>query len=668
MANNEDCAGAKCQQNMVADELRPKAATEATKKAHALVKELFQTVENEENERDFIDAKRDRVAFKEELNIPRAGSGFAWSLTDYANFITEGSKSPDTVNPSLWRQSKLNMYHGLFKVTDNIYQVRNYDISNITFVKGNSGWIVIDPLVSTETAKAALELLHEYTQGVGIGKLPVVGIVYSHTHLDHYGGIHGVVALADVEAGKVPVIAPQGFLEYAVSENVIAGKAMGRRAHYMYGALLPRNAQGGVGSGLGMTNSLGSTGLIPPTQEIFETGECVCVDGVEMVFQMTPGTEAPAEMNTWFPQFKALWMAENCCATMHNILTPRGAQVRDSLVWSKYIHETIELWGDEVEVRFQSHHWPMWGQSDIVEALEKQRDLYKFIHDQSVFLMNKGYMPAEISEKLTLPDALGQVWANHGYYGTLEHNSRAVYQRYMGWYSGHPADLNNLPSRAAAAKYVEYMGGAEEVLKKARVDFDAGNYRFVAEVLKHVVFDNPKNMQARYLMADTLEQLGYQAESGPWRNIYLQGAFELRHGAQAPDIPTFSMDTLKEMSPELIFDYMAIRLQIEKALDKNIVINIICTDTNKNYVLFLGNSVLNYGTKATKNAQLTLSLAQKDLPLLLCGPDPKVVFDQLTANHRLSYEGERESLFELLGMLEVAGGDFSIMTREGIEV
>ncbi len=641
------------------DVIPPKTATAITQKAQQHVHDTLPFQDTQ----DFKDASRGFIAADDPMSIMTKDGQLAWDLESYKAFIKQNTKAPDTVNPSLWRQAQLNMLHGLFKVTDRIYQVRGYDLSNITFIKGDTGWIVIDPLISTQTAKAALNLLHTH-----VSKGPVVAVIYSHPHIDHYGGIHGVVDSKDVESGKIPILAPQGFLEHAVSENVIAGTAMGRRAQYMYGAFLPRNAQGSVGSGLGITTSRGNTGLIPPTQEITHTGERIVLDGVEMIFQMTPGTEAPAEMNTWFPQFKALWMAENSCATMHNILTLRGAQVRDALVWSKYINEALELWAHEAEVRFQSHHWPMWETKNIVSALEKQRDMYKYLHDQSVNLINKGYLAEEISEMLTLPDSLGKVWANRGYYGTLEHNSRAIYQRYMGWYSGNPADLHTLPPQEAAVKYVEFMGGEDAILQKAEQSFAQGEYRWVAEVLKHVVFANAKNTEARHLLADTLEQLGYQAESGPWRNVYLQGAFELRNGIPPVGTSVANADTVKHIPLELTFDYLGVRLNAQKAESKNIVINFIIPPTKdaqqkaQTYALFLGNSVLNYSTKLKENPDATFTLPQSALTALLYSKDPASTLQALKEQCVAQSEGKEESLMELLTLLDTFTGDFPIVT------
>ncbi len=385
-----------------------------------------------------------------------------WDMEQYKTFIGPDKPAPDTVNPSLWRNAQLNMIYGLFKVTDRIYQVRGYDLSNVTFIQGDTGWIVGDPLISPETAKAAFDLLTQH-----LGSRPIVAVIYSHSHIDHYGGVRGVVQDADVAAGKVTVIAPEHFTEEAVSENVIAGNAMARRGIYMYGSLLPRNPQGSVNAGLGQTVSMGVSSLILPTDTITKTGEQRVLDGVRMVFQMTPGTEAPSEMKVFFPDLKSMWMAENATHNLHNILTLRGAQVRNVLVWSKYLNETIELFGPNIESEFASHHWPMWDNARIVKFLSSQRDLYKYIHDQSVNLMNKGYTGTEIAEMIKLPPELDKEWYNCGYYGTVKHDSRAVYQRYLGWYDGNPSTLDQLPPEPAAKKYVEYMGGAAAVLQKA---------------------------------------------------------------------------------------------------------------------------------------------------------------------------------------------------------
>ncbi len=627
-----------------------KPATAATRAANAAVlKELPFN-----DKADFEDAQRGFIAKPDTLTIKNDRGGVVWDLEAYKKFIALDRVAPDTINPSLYRNAQLSMLYGLFKVRDGIYQVRGYDLSNITFVQGKTGWIVFDPLISAETAKAALALINEK-----VGKRPVVAVIYSHSHVDHYGGVRGIVDAADVQAGKVKIIAPEGFTEHAISENVIAGNAMGRRAIYMYGALLPRSPTGGVNGGLGQTTSTGSAGLILPTQFMKKTGEEVTIDGVKMVFQMTPGTEAPAEMNTYFPQMKAMWMAENSTNTMHNILTLRGAQVRDALKWAQYLDETIRLYGAGTEVKFQSHHWPQWGSQKIVEYWKKQRDLYKYTHDQSVNLMNKGYTGEEISEMIKLPPELDQYWPNRGYYGTLRHNSRAVYQRYMGWYDGNPSSLNNLPPEPVAKKYVEYMGGEAAVLQKARADFDKGEYRWVAEALKHVVFANPQSADGKALLADTYEQLGYQAESGPWRGVYLQGAYELRNGVpKAGGIDTASPDTIRAMPPEMLFDYFSVRLNGPKAAGKKIALNIDLTDLKKQYGLDVENAVLHYGKPLAKpDARITLTKATLDAIQL-----KEITLDDAIAKGSLKIEGKRESFTEFMGLLDTFPFWFNIVT------
>lgn len=438
---------------------RGQAATEATKAANADV--LKSLPFNDRS--DFEDAQRNLIARPDTLTIKDADGNTVWDLESYKAFIGDDKPAPDTVNPSLWRNAQLCMNYGLFKVVDRIYQVRGYDLSNITFIQGDTGWIVFDPLVSPETARAALDLANRH-----LGEKPIVAVVHSHSHTDHYGGIRGVVAQGDVDSGKIRVIAPANFVEDVVDENVLAGNAMSRRAVYMFGAQLPRDPAGGVNAGLGQTISTSKPTLIMPTDIVSTTGTKLTVDGVEMVFQMTPGTEAPTEMNTFFPQFKAMWMAENTTNTMHNLLTLRGAQVRNPLIWAAFIDEAIRLYGAQTEVKFQSHHWPMWGNAKIVDYFKRQRDLYKYTHDQSVRLMNEGLIGSEIAEEIELPPELSNFWPNRGYYGTLRHNSRAVYQRYMGWYDSNPSDLNDLPPQQAATKYIEYMGGESAVLRKAK--------------------------------------------------------------------------------------------------------------------------------------------------------------------------------------------------------
>ncbi|WP_421194569.1 alkyl/aryl-sulfatase [Aeromonas enteropelogenes] len=632
--------------------INPKPASEFTIQANQNVLHTLPF----NDKQDFEDARRGFIAKPDTLTIKDDKGNVVWDLEQYKTYIGLDKTAPDTVNPSLWRNAQLNMEYGLFKVTDKIYQIRGFDLSNITFIQGDKGWIVFDPLISPQTAKAALAFINQT-----LGERPVSAVVYSHSHVDHYGGAAGLFNSPDeVKKNGVQIIAPEGFTEHAVSENVIAGNAMARRAVYMYGALLPRNAQGGVNGGLGQTTSTGVPSLLLPTRFITKTGEEVTLDGVRMVFQMTPGTEAPAEMNTWFPDSKALWMAENTTNTMHNILTLRGAQVRDALKWSSYLNETIETWGDQAQVKFQSHHWPRWGNASIVDYFKKQRDLYKYIHDQSVRLMNMGYTGEEISEKIALPPELNDFWPNRGYYGTLRHNSRAVYQRYMGWYSGNPSDLDNLPPEMVGPKYVEFMGGEQALLKKAKASFDKGEYRWVAEVLKHLVFANPNNQEGKLLLADALEQLGYQAESGPWRSVYLQGAYELRNGVPtAGGTVTASPDTIRAMSPSMLFDYLAVRINPEKAAGKKMVVNMDFTDIGEKHTLSLENAVLNHTTRYATSPDVTVTLSKQTLDDIQLGQG---TLEQKIASGEIKVQGDQQTFSDFVGLLDKFNFWFNIVT------
>jgi alkyl sulfatase BDS1-like metallo-beta-lactamase superfamily hydrolase len=524
-------------------------------------------------------------------------------------------EAPATVNPSLWRQSQLNAQHnGLFEVVDGIYQVRSFDIANMTLIRSNTGWIIIDPLTSSESSAAALALANEH-----LGERPVVAVLITHSHADHFAGVLGVVSQQQVRSGEVPLIAPEDFVNESLNENVLAGNAMNRRATYMYGNLLPASATGYVTTGLGAAVSMGTTGFIVPSDFICETGETRTIDGVEIEFQMTPGTEAPAEFVFYLPAFKALCMAEITSHHLHNVYTPRGAQVRDALEWSSQINESIDLFGHRIDVQFASHHWPIWGQADAIEYLEKQRDLYKYIHDQTLRLANNGYTKEEIAEQVHLPDSLGQEFYNRDYYGTVHHNCRAVYVKYLGFFDGNPSTLYQLPPVEQAKRYMNFMGGADAVVEKAQASFDAGDYRWVAEVLNHVVMSDPDHIAGRALLADTLEQLGYQSESAPWRNFYLCGTLELRQGLPETKAFQASGGIAAGMPLENFFQTLAVRLLPAAAdgLAVSILLNL--TDMDDNYLVTIKNSVFNFFKNKDIAADTTLTIASADFKKLIMG-------------------------------------------------
>jgi alkyl sulfatase BDS1-like metallo-beta-lactamase superfamily hydrolase len=628
----------------------PKDATDATRHAHDCVRATMP----KETGADFENSKRGFIATLPNARIVNAAGHPVWDMGQFA-FEGEGSAAPDTVNPSLWRQAQLNAIHGLFKVTDGIYQVRNFDLSNITFIESAKGIIVIDPLISSETARASLDLYRSHR-----GERPVVAVIYTHSHVDHYGGIKGVLTDEDLARGDVRIIAPEGFLEHAVSENVLAGNAMGRRATYMYGALLPRGPQGHVDAGLGKTVSLGQVSLVPPTETVKRTGETLVVDGVEIVFQMTPDAEAPAEMTFFFPQMKALCMAENCTCHLHNVLTPRGAQVRDSKRWSFYINEAIELFGAQTDVLFASHHWPRWGESEVVTYLEKQRDLYKYLHDQTLRLANHGLTPIEIAEEIALPPTLASEWYTRDYYGTLNHNAKAIYQRYLGWFDGNPAHLHPLPPVEAAKRYVEFMGGPLAVLRKARESFDRGEYRWVAEVVNHLVFADPANAEARELQADALEQMGYQAESGPWRAFYLTAAMELRNPRPASPTPRpGATGQIKTLPAEQLLDSLSVRLNGPKAGAAKLALDLSFTDTGERYRVTLENAVLHHarnGTGGTVDA--TLAIARPAFAELVLHEKK---LDELVAAGIARVEGRKAAVEDLVALLDIFDFWFEIV-------
>lgn len=489
---------------------------------------------SDEREKEF--ALRGLIESPDGLVIKRDDGEVAWDLGDF-DFVKD-KEAPDTVNPSLWRHTQLNAYAGLFEVCDGIYQVRGYDMANATFIKTNHGWIIFDVMMCKENMEAAMALMEKH-----FGKLNIKAILYSHSHIDHYGGIMGAIneeQVADanlsleeqLDSGKTLILAPEGFLKYAVSENIYCGPAMGRRAQYQYGSIMKAGEKDRMAIGIGLGQSRGTVGLIAPTIEI-SGNDTLMIDGLEIRFQLTPGTEAPVEMNAYFPKYKGLWMAENCTGTMHNIYTLRGAQVRDAEAWARFILEAEYLFGDETEVVFQSHNWPHWGEETVKEYMQDTAAVYQYINNQTLHYINQGLTPAEISRKLELPSRLNKVWYCRQYYGTLSHNIKAVYQRYMGWYDANPVNLNPLTPEDTAKKWISYLGDLEKVLSKAKEDFDNGEYQWVAQLTKELVFAKPDFQEARDLCAMALEQLGYQSESGPWRSAYLMGAWELFEGNQA---------------------------------------------------------------------------------------------------------------------------------------
>ena len=625
----------------------PKPATVATAKANQDVADSL----NFTDLADFERARRGLISQIDPPTIAGPAGNIIWDVTRY-DFI-EGD-APASVNPSLWRQAQLNNIHGLFEVVPGIYQVRGYDISNISFIRGETGWIVVDPLTVAETAAAARALIDE-----AFGVLPIHAVIYTHSHADHYGGIRGIVTDEEIASGEVRVIAPDGFLEAAISENVTAGPAMTRRAMYMYGVLLPVGAQGHIDAGLGKTIPIGNRGLIAPTELIIESGTVLEIDGVPIEFQLTPGTEAPSEMNFYFPSFRAVCMAENCVATLHNVYTPRGAEIRDSLGWSKYIDDAIDLFLSRSDVAFASHHWPRWGTDDIAAYLGGQRDIYRYIHDETMRLANHGYTATEIAEMVKLPSAIGDEWFNRDYYGTVNHNVKAVYQRYLGWFDANPAHLFELPPVEAAVKVIEYMGGADAVLTRARTDFDRGEYRWVAQVVNHVVFADPGNTQARQLQADALEQLGYQSESGPWRSFYLTAAQELRNGT--PSLPgvrgAVSLDVMRAMTPEMVLDNCAVKLNGPLAAAHDLSFEIDFTDRGEVRTLFLSNGTL-------RHRPFSMGVANKfalTLETFVNLTSKTVTLDDAKTSGALVATGESGEFETFLGLLEQFDVFFAII-------
>lgn len=639
-----------------------KTATEYTVEVNSAIYSVLDFDDKTEYEY----ATRGLIDAPEELELKDADGNVIWSQKAYS-FVDNYTECPDTVNPSLWENTKNNHAYGLFEVCENIYQIRGYDMANLTLIRGDSGWIVFDPLMSVECTQAAMQLVEK-----NLGKLPVKAIVISHPHVDHFGGIAGVISAeqaADstltldeqLSSGLIPIIVPEHFTEHAVSENVYAGKAMGRRASYQYGVFLDESETGTLAMGIGMGQSTGRVSFVTPTYEIKATGEVYTIDGVQMEFQMTPGTEAPAEMNIWLPESKALWVAENCTATLHNLYTLRGAQVRDGDDWSKYITQAISLYGDEAELTFQSHNWPHWGNDVVNDYLADTAAVYKFINDQTLTYINQGYTSDEISNMIELPDELAKNWYTRQYYGTVAHNSKAVYQKYMGWYDANPVNLNPLEPSESAKKWVEYLGDTDEVLRKAKADFDKGEYQWVAEVTNVLVFADPENVAARLLCADALEQLGYQSESGTWRNAYLSAAYELRNGNAANITPNAKTDgsILRNMTAEMVFDYMGILLDKEALSNEDFIINFVFADTQEKMMLHFNNgALLQYANTNSDDADLTITCPKAALALII-----QKDMDRIKASMKLEGDASKlELIVDNLNQFDnAASADFNII-------
>ncbi len=609
-----------------------------------------------EDREDFEDARRGLIATIPSLVLRDDEGRVVWDMDSYA-FVGADGGAPETVHPSLWRMAQLNGMHGLFEVAPGIYQVRGYDISNMTLVEGRSGVIVIDPLISTECAAAALNLYRAHR-----GERKVSAVIYTHSHVDHFGGVKGVVSEEDVQAGRVPIWAPAGFLEHAVSENVLAGTAMARRAGYMFAPGLARGPRGQVDAGIGKTTSSGSITLIPPTHEVSATGQEEDIDGVPVVFQLVPDSEAPAEMNFHFPQWGVLCIAENAVNCMHNVLTPRGAPVRDALRWSKYLGEAIELFGVRSDVMFAQHHWPRWGKARVIEHLARHRDMYRYLHDQTLRLANRGLTPVEIAAQVKLAPSLRRTWSCRGYYGTVSHNVRAVYQRYLGFFDGNPAHLDPHPPVEAARRHVELAGGIESLLGHARAACELGDYRWAAELCSHAVFAEPEHAAARELHAQALEQLGYQSESAVWRNLYLVGAHELRDGP--PSAPAgrrvASADVARALSIEQLWDAMGARLDGPRAWDARIVLAWDFTDVDERWTVTVENGALSTvqgRLAADAHATVTLTRVAFDAVLIGEGDGP-----ELFASGAIAVTGDGAKLGEFLGLLDEGDPAFAIVT------
>ncbi len=609
-----------------------------------------------EDGEDFADAQRGFIGTVPDAEVRRADGTGVWNLRAYG-FLDE-AEAPGTVHPGLWRQARLNRGHGLFQVTERIFQVRGFDIANITFVETDTGVIAIDALTCAETAAAALALYRRHRDPEGRRALRAV--VYTHSHADHFGGVHGLVDEAEVRAGRVMVIAPAGFLHHAVAENVIAGVAMARRSQFQFGQTLPQGPGGQVDAGLGKTLPIGRPGLIAPTREISAEHEVLVIDGLAIEFQLTPDSEAPAEMHLFIPGERALNLAENATHTLHNLCPLRGAQVRDALAWSKYLHQALHRYGPRTEVVLAQHHWPTWGRERAMRFLAEQRDLYRLLHDQTVRLMSHGLKAAEIAEGLALPPALAERWHLRGFYGTVSHNVKAIVQHYLSWYDAHPANLHALPPVAAARKTVEYMGGADAVMARARADFERGEFRWVAEVTKHLVYAEPGNGAARELAAAALEQMGFQAESATWRNAFLLGAHEYRHGPPAPTLAPAGGALMRAMSNALLFDALAVRVNAGRAQGLAFTLLWDFRDSGEQWLCTLSNGALS-SLRLDGEAPAADLAVRTDRDTLDAIVQQRLTPAQALAEGRLLLDGQAPLLARLFSLLDRFGGNFPVV-------
>lgn len=634
-----------------ADDQGHTAATRYTAQANAQVAQSLPLSDQE----DFIDAERGLIARADSLVVEHADGRPVWDQDAYA-FIQQGD-APPSVNPSLWRQARLNGLHGLYKVTDGIYQLRGFDLANMTLIEGERGWIVVDPLTVAETAERAMRFADTH-----LGRRPVSTIIFTHSHIDHFGGVEGVLKVA--EHPDLQVVAPAGFMDEAVSENVMAGIAMQRRAGFMYGRHLARSPRGHVGTGLGKEPPrAGTIGIRAPDIRIDTTGTKMLLDGVEFVFQNAPGSEAPAELTFYLPAQRAYCGAEVVSRNIHNVYTLRGAKVRDALAWSNYIQEAIDLFAGDAELYFGAHQWPLWGKENVLAFMKNQRDVYKYIHDQTLRMANLGYTPAEIAEEIRMPESLQRSFANRGYYGTVKHNAKAVYQRYFGWYDGNPANLDPLPPVQAGRRYVALAGGADRLLEQAGTAFDRGEYRWVAQLLNHLVFAQPDHQGARALLAKTYDQLGYQSESGPWRDVYLSAAFELRHGTvrQGVDLAD-AVALLREIPREQFFDSMAARLNGPRADGESLVINFRFSDLDEDYVLDIENAVMHHRRAPPRpDANASISLTHD---LFLKMAINQVGIRDTLMSDALEVRGSRLDLIKFFRLFDKPDGRFAIVTPD----